>query len=318
MNKLTLLIAVAVTVIMVTSCGQRKGPSPTEYLSVEEWVELGWQRYAERDYEAAKAAFDSALVFEAAHVEANLGAGWSRIHLEKYDDAQAKLDIAIAQEGVKPIGMVVGGNLIVLDSVTLAPPDTPMLGLMNYVIKAREIAIDTTFIIDTTIVDDTVTVDTTVIIDTTLGSPHEFNVVRFTPYRIYVEPEGDTLYVDAVPLRFEVDYAYYKGGGTIRQGDAFAGKCVGYMLQEEYTSAVIMGNVVFFIPGWKYFDKDSVHVNKTRLHVLMAQTYYRMKFYLNARDELQKADPMWEPPEPSDPDFLYKLQEKIEELLGRS
>jgi len=52
--------------------------------------------------------------------------------------------------------------------------------------------------------------------------------------------------------------------------------------------------------------------------VLMAQIYYRMKFYLNALDELQKADPTWEPPEPSDPDFLYKLQEKIEELLGRS
>ena len=61
-----------------------------------------------------------------------------------------------------------------------------------------------------------------------------------------------------------------------------------------------------------------MHVNKTRLHVLMAQTYYRMKFYLNARDELQKADPTWKPPDPSDPDFLYKLQEKIEELLGRS
>jgi len=287
MKKLTLLIAVAVTVMMVTSCGQKKGPAPAEYLSVEEWVELGWQKYAERDYEAAKAAFDSALVFEADHVEANLGAGWSRIHLEKYDAAQAKFDIAIAQEGVKPIGMVVGGNLIVLDSVTLAPPDTPMLGLMNYVIKARD----------------------------TLGRSYEFNVVRFTPYRIYIEPEIDPT---MLPLTFEVDYAYYKGGGTIRQGDAFAGKCTGYMLQEDYTSAVIMGNVVFFIPGWEYFDKDSVHVNRTRLHVLMAQIYYRMKLYLNARDELWKADPTWEPPEPSDPDFLYKLQEKIEELLGRS
>jgi len=314
MKKLTLLIAVAVTVMMVTSCGQKKGPAPAEYLSVEEWVELGWQKYAERDYEAAKAAFDSALVFEADHVEANLGAGWSRIHLEKYDDAQAKFDIAIAQEGVKPISMVVGGNLIVLDSVTLAPPDTPMLGLMNYVIKAKEIVE-----IDTTVVIDTLTGDTIeATIDTVLGSPHEFNVVRFTPYRMYVEPEADTLYVDAVPLRFEVDYAYYKGGGTIRQGDAFAGKCTGYMLQEDYISAVITGNVVFFIPGWEYFDKDSVHVNRTRLHVLMAQIYYRMKFYLNALDEIQKADPTWEPPEPSDPDFLYKLQEKIEELLGRS
>jgi len=314
MNKLMLLIAVAVTVMMVTSCGQKKGPAPVEYLSVEEWVELGWQRYAERDYEAAKAAFDSALVFEADHVEANLGAGWSRVHLEKYDAAQAKFDIAIFQEGVKPIGIVVDGNLTVLDSVTLAPLNTPMLGLMNYVIKAREIVE-----IDTTVMIDTLTGDTIeVTIDTVLGSTHEFNVVRFTPYRIYVEPEADTLYVDAVPLRFEVDYAYYKGGGTIRQGDAFAGKCAGYMLQEDYTSAVIMGNVVFSIPGWKYFDRDSAHVNRTRLHVLMAQTYYRMKLYLNARDELRKADPAWEPPDPSDPDFLYKLQEKIEELLGRS
>ena len=294
MSKRALLMIVLgglfTTALIITGCGVKSGPETPAYPTVASLLDSAWVHYQAADYDSAFSLFTHAAEIDASEVLAHIGRGWCFFHLGKYKDAHASFDLAISLEGIRPTKRIFDEDCEADGSWVIKPLHKPMLGLTSLEIVANF----------------------------GLANEMHYTVKSFTDTTITLEPKDPA--VDLPPTAddiLKVNYIFWDKTitPTDLQIDSYAGDAAVSAANLEYLTSIIGANAALEMNPDYAFEYDQ-RVKKERLYILLAQCYYNLKLFENALIEVQKLDPTFTVDFEADPTALYKLQNKIETLLG--
>ncbi|MCH7760073.1 hypothetical protein IIA15_01510 [candidate division TA06 bacterium] len=287
--------------LLLASCGKKHGDPVGPYPTVPRLLADGWAAYVAGDYDLAIAKFDSFTVIKADEPDAYLGLGWSQSQIGQFTEALSNFSLAISLEGIRPVVEVFDEDSEVVPGTTwvIRPlSDTlnnPLLGLPDLTIKS-------------------------IPADTLLDEAF-YDVVSFTDSTItlaWSDENADTIPVPPVSAdTLIVNYSYSDTTivETERQVDAFAGMATLFSANNQDLMAILNGNGVLELDNNYFFSHDSTGANASRVHLLLAQSYYNLKLFENALREVLILEPTWIYDKTS-AIYLFNLQRKIESLRG--
>ena len=295
-------LLVIISLVMLVGCGIRESKTVERARSVDSLTVAGWRYYSKGLYDSAETRFDSAIAIDVRYVDALIGGGWTKMKLQKYSDGYAYLDIALSMLGGTPVRKSYNAKFDIVDTFESSVRVGNRISDVMYFAKPRDLKNGSVILM-----------------------PEEIEIEGYGGAKLLVADVFDTglgvildspfVYSDS----FVVTY-YYCLAGDSSQGDVFAGKLAGYMLQERYTDAIKNGRACLRVyPDYKTKYWDYIHLDRNDILLLLAKCYFDLGMYSASINRLLKisSDTSWVP-DVNDPYFVEKVLSKINELsLGK-
>ncbi|TES89702.1 MAG: hypothetical protein E3J87_11445 [Candidatus Cloacimonadota bacterium] len=317
------LLVISIPFILLSGCGEKVSSPPNPVPEISRLLEEGWQAYSNGNYVTAIAKFDTVIEIDASKTEAYIGKGWSSFRTGDFGAGLGLFSFAISSEGKSPAVPVYEETNIAdttwSESLWVSPNDIDSVALIT-----------THFLPIMGMLDTIVTWDF-VYIDTSLTSPETTylsltsSIVSFSEQNILttVPLDIDTLdsippVLDSVSITYSYVYLDTTTPVTVFQKDAYAGESGIYKASNDENKAIFSAATVIFSDSTYSFSVDAAneqYATAKNLHILLARSYYNVKLFYNAVDEVLFLDPTWVY-YPFAPQFLYELAKKIEELEG--
>jgi tetratricopeptide (TPR) repeat protein len=310
-----LLVVLALSYFLFQGCGEQLSNPPGTVPEITKLLQEGWEAYENGDFTEAIEKFNKVIDINAAETEAYIGKGWSSLHTGNFIEGLGLFSFAISAEGKSPAvpqydevnnfdttwTESVWVSPEPFDSVAyISPHHSPLLGMLDTIATWNYVYIN---------IDTTTTPPGTTYTSVNYDTP----IIRFDTYHFITKIPTDTV-ADSISLSYSYAYLDTSTVVTQFQKDAYAGESGIFKAQNDENNAAVSAQVVVIVDSSYSFSHDA-SATAENLHIVLARSYYNLKLFYNAVNEVLFLDPSWSY-DPYSPQFLYELAKKIEELGG--